>query len=187
MNEEDKILVEKYISGDETALKTLIDRYFPSIYNYISRLVSTEEIDDLVQDTFVRIWRNIKKVDFNKASFKTWIFTIARNRVIDYLRKKKTISFSAMNKKDESFSESIIDESSSIEDEILKTEDVNQLNRALDEIDEIYREILILHYQEDMSFKEIGQLLNKPLNTVKSHHYRAILKLRGALKGMHQN
>lgn len=187
MNEEDKLLVENYLNGDESALEKLINKYFSLIYNYISRLISKDEADDLVQDVFVRVWKNIKKIDFNKASFKTWIFAIARNATVDYFRKKKSIPFSSLDKDGEPFSETIVDESLLIEQDILKTEDLNVLNKALNKIDEKYREILILYYQEDMTFKEIGQLLNKPLNTVKSYHYRAVLKLRDFLQDMHQN
>jgi RNA polymerase sigma-70 factor (ECF subfamily) len=186
MNREDKLLVENYLNGDELALEVLINKYFSLIYNYVSRLVPKDEASDLVQDVFVRVWKNIKKIDFNKASFKTWIFTIARNRVIDYFKKKRSIPFSSLGDDRESFSENIADEGSFIEEEILKTEDLETLNEALNKIDEKYREVLILYYQEDMTFKEIGQLLNKPLNTVKSYHYRAILKLRDSLKDMHQ-
>jgi RNA polymerase sigma-70 factor (ECF subfamily) len=187
MDKEDKLLVENYLDGDESALEVLINKYFSLIYNYVSRLVPKDEASDLVQDVFVRVWKSIKKIDFNKASFKTWIFTIARNRVIDYFKKKKSIPFSSLDNDKEPFSETIIDEGSFVEEEILKTENLEILNEALNKIDEKHREILILYYQEDMTFKEIGQLLNKPLNTVKSYHYRAVLKLRDFLKDMHQN
>ena len=62
-----------------------------------------------------------------------------------------------------------------------KLQDVEYLNKLLGELSPVYREVLILYYQEEMTFDEIGKILNKPLNTVKSHHRRAILKLKNII------
>lgn len=187
MDEEDKILIKAYLEGDNMATEKIIRKYLPVIYNYVFRLVSSEEADDITQDVFIKVWRNLRRFNGDKASFKTWLFSITRNTTIDYFKKKKSTPFSFLKSEEKDFSEVIIDESFSIEEEISKKEDIALLNKALEKIDQKYKEILILYYQEDMTFKEIGQLLNKPLNTVKNYHYRAILKLRDILKDMHQD
>jgi RNA polymerase sigma-70 factor (ECF subfamily) len=107
------------------------------------------------------------------------MFTIARNTVIDYMRKKKIAVFSDLNKnEDESFSESLPDNVILPDEALQKLEDRKFLNKLLDQIPPMYREVLILYYQEEMTFSEIGEMLDKPLNTVKSHHRRALKQLK---------
>jgi RNA polymerase sigma-70 factor (ECF subfamily) len=174
----DEVLINEYITGEEKSLKIIIDRYTPSIYNFSVRFVGIENANDITQDVFLKVWKNIKKFNSDKASFKTWIFRIARNTITDYLRKKKSIHFSSLNTEEEIYGENIPDESM-LQDEVFsKLEDTELLNKILDTIPVGYREVLILYYQEDMTFKEIGEMLGKPLNTVKSYHHRALLLLR---------
>jgi RNA polymerase sigma-70 factor (ECF subfamily) len=106
---------------------------------------------------------------------------ISRNTITDYLRKKKMVLFSSLDKEEENFSNNIEDEVILPDEALIKLEDKELLNSLLDKIPAHYREVLILYYQEDMTFNEIGELLNKPLNTVKSHHRRALILLRELL------
>lgn len=172
-------LIKEYIAGDQDAFKKLIDKYMPSIYNFSVRFVGADYAKDTTQDVFLKVWRNIKKFDGKKASFKTWIFTIARNTVTDYLRKKKIVLFSTLDKEgEESYESSIEDEVILADEALIKLEDKEFLNNLLDELPINYREVLVLYYQEDMTFNEIGKLLGKPLNTVKSYHRRALILLK---------
>lgn len=175
--DKDLELINLYIHGDDGSLKEIIEKYTPQIYNFVRRFVGTNESDDITQEVFIKVWKNLKKFNQNKSSFKTWIFTIARNTVIDFLRKKKSILFSSLDS-EESFSESIIDEAILPDEVLQKLQDVDLLNSLLEKLPEIYQSVLVLHYQEEMSFDEISQIIGKPLNTVKSHHLRAILKLK---------
>jgi len=171
-------LIKEYISGDQDAFKKLIDKYMPSIYNFSVRFVGVENAKDTTQDVFLKVWRNIKKFDGKKASFKTWIFTIARNTITDYLRKKKSVVFSSLDNEEENFESNIEDEVILVDEALIKLEDKEFLNNLLDELPINYREVLVLYYQEDMTFNEIGKLLGKPLNTVKSYHRRALILLK---------
>lgn len=135
--------------------------------------------------------KNIHRFNPLKASFKTWIFTIARNTTTDFFRKKKSILFSDLDKstrqdlveEENSFAENIPDENLLPDEALQKLEDSQFLNKILGKLRPIYQEVLILHYQEEMTFEEIGKILNKPLNTVKSIHRRAILEMRKMLIG----
>jgi len=178
MESDDKYLIDEYITGDQDALKKLIDRYTPSIYNFSLRFVSAEYAKDITQDVFIKVWKNLKKFNSQKASFKTWIFAIARNTIIDYLRKKKIVSFSFLDTEEENFESNIEDEVILPDEALIKLEDKELLNKLLEELPINYREVLILYYQEDVTFKEIGELLGKPLNTVKSYHRRALILLK---------
>lgn len=176
--EEDYSLIKKYIEGDQDSFKMLIDKHTPSIYNFTSRFVGIDQAKDTTQEIFIKVWKNLKNFDGSKAQFKTWLFTIARNTVTDYLRKKKSISFSGLG--EDNLIEETIEDEAPLPDEVFqKLQDKEMLIKVLEEIPPLYKEVLILHYQEDMTFKEIGEVLNKPLNTVKSYHFRAISLLKG--------
>lgn len=180
MEENDNFLIEKYLAGDGDAFKGLINKYTTPIYNFTVRFVGKDSAEDLVQDIFIKVWKNIDKFDSNRASFKTWVFTITRNTVTDYLRKKKVLLYSSFDK-EEAYESNIEDEAVLPDEALIKLEDKDLLNSLLDKISPSYREVLILYYQEDMTFSEIGQLLDKPLNTVKSQHRRALMKLKEML------
>ena len=178
MEENDEKLIREYLDGNQESFKLLIERHTPSIYNFSVHFVGKDYANDIVQDVFLKVWKNIKRFDIKKASFKTWIFRIARNTITDYLRKKKMIPFSYLDNEEESFADSIEDEVILPDETLSKIEDTELLNNLLDKMPINYREVLVLYYQEDMTFKEIGKLLGKPLNTVKSYHQRALILLR---------
>jgi RNA polymerase sigma-70 factor (ECF subfamily) len=183
----DEEIIILYKAGNKEVFKELIDKYTSPLFNFSVHLTGKENAPDLVQDTFIKVWKNINSFDISKSSFKTWIFTVAKNTIIDFWRKtkndkgvKKILSFSDLesDNSDNSFSENIKDENP-LQDKILeKLEDSEILNNSINKLKKSYQVILILHYQEEMTFDEIGKVLNKPLNTVKSYHRRAILELR---------
>ena len=179
MESSDEILIREYIDGDERALKTLIERYTPSIYGFAARLAGSSEASDIVQDVFIKVWKNLKKFNSKKAQFKTWLFTIARNTVTDHLRKKKQVLFSDIDTTpEESFAENIRDEARLPNEIAEKLEDQNLLHTLLSNLPLEYQTVLALYYQEDMTFSQIGDVLKKSVNTVKSHHFRALKSLR---------
>jgi RNA polymerase sigma factor (sigma-70 family) len=184
----DEEIIVLYKNNDQDALKILISRYTSSIYNFTARLTNRNDASDIVQEVFIKTWKNIHNFDPLKASFKTWIFTITKNTITDFLRKKRSLLFSDMparaggGKNDDeninSFAENIPTEDLLPDIALQKLEDSQFLNQTLEKLRPDYQEVLILHYQEEMTFEEIGKILNKPLNTVKSQHRRAILELK---------
>ncbi len=187
-NDEENIKL--YKEGHQEAFKFLVDKYTPILYNYTARLTNKDHAPDILQDIFIKAWKNLDGFDQDKASFKTWIFTITKNTITDFLRKKKSLVFSQLEKYDEeekSFSDNIEDTELLPDKMLMELEDKESLNKTLDKLRDNYKEILMLHYQEDMTFEEIGEVLNKPPNTVKSQHRRAIIELRENLDKMHQN
>lgn len=190
MPETDEEIIAIYKSGNQEAFKSLIERYTSPLYNFIARIANRNDAPDIVSETFIKVWKNIDRFDPDKASFKTWIFTIARNTSTDFLRKRHNLLFSDVEKDGDentdsplnSFVENIPDEQILPDLALQKIQDKEFLNNILNKINPGYREILVLHYQEEMTFDEIGKILNKPLNTVKSSHRRAIIELRKKLK-----
>ncbi len=179
MERSDEELITEYLKGNQGAFKALLDRYTPLLYNFSVRFVGISVAADIVQEVFIKVWRNLKHFDISKAHFKTWVFTITRNTITDYLRKKKSIVFSDMETPD---GDSLIDtvpDKADLPDAVLeKLQDVQYLNTLLQGLPAHYQEVLVLYYQEEMTFAEIGKALSKPLNTVKSHHRRALEQLR---------
>ncbi|MFA6257568.1 MAG: sigma-70 family RNA polymerase sigma factor [Candidatus Paceibacterota bacterium] len=190
-NEIDEEIILLYKNGDRKAFKILIDRYTKSLYNFTARLTNKNDASDIVQEIFIKVWKNIDHFDEEKASFKTWIFTIAKNTATDFLRKKKSLLFSDLakienldlnNENENSFAKNIPDENLLPDEAMQKLQDSEFLNNTLKKLRPDYQEILVLHYQEEMTFEEIGKILNKPLNTVKSSHRRSIMELRKILR-----
>lgn len=176
----DENLILLYKKGDREIFKELIDRYSQPLFNFVAHLVGKENASDILQEVFIKVWKNIRKFDEKKSSFKTWIFMIAKNTSFDFLRKKKIISFSDLETKEGfgDFSETVKDENLLPNELLEKIQDAEYLNELLEKLPAHYKAVLIFHYQEEMTFDEISKILDKPLNTVKSYHRRAILELR---------
>jgi len=179
----DKKLVSDYLTGDKKSFEILVKKYLKPIYSFTYRYVgNAQDAEDIAQDVFLKVWRNIKKFDLNR-SFKTWIFSIAKNSCVDNLRKKKSIPFSRFeNEKGENVLVERIADPRPLVDEILKRADMTKtLNLAMERLSPDYRMVLFLRYNDHFTFKEISESLEEPINTVKSRHRRALNQLKKLL------
>ena len=184
MEPTDDELIESYRSGNEQAFKALIERYVNPIYVFARRMSGNgEDASDVSQETFVKVWRTIDRYKLT-GTFRAWIFAIARNTAIDRLRKKKVPVFSDFETTEgtNSLVDSLSDPETLPATLIKKAEDKGLLESGLSVLSVEDREILTLHYTEEMTFETIGKLLKKPLNTVKSRHRRALAKLKDYLE-----
>lgn len=183
MSRDDQQLVADFLSGDDASFEELVQKYLSPLYNFIFQFTRDEHVaEDLVQETFIKVWKNIARFD-QKRSFKTWIFTIAKNTTFDYFKKKKSIPFSSFIDEEGKNTLEAIDENAPLPDEVLeKDERIQDLERALEKIPELYRALLVLAYREDFSLMEISQILGEPYNTIKSRHQRAMKLLKEAFK-----
>lgn len=180
MEKDDSKLILEYLNGDENSFRDLVLRYLKPIYNFSLRMTGNKnDSEDIVQDVFLKVWKNLKKYD-ERAAFKTWIFTIARNTIFDYLRKNKELIFSDLeNDNDEiSFEENIVDEDVNIEESFFENEILENLKEGIEKLSKKDKEILFLRYEDGITFEEISKILEKPLNTVKSDYRRALLRLK---------
>ena len=177
---DDKELVSDYLNGQEEVLPYLINRHLKSVYRFVFALVQDESVaEDLTQDIFVKVWKKLKSYN-SKYSFKTWLFTIARNTTTDYLRKRKEFVFSDFDDKDNSnvILDTLADDALLADEVFAQTQDLDRLNKVLEEIPSLYKEVLILKYSNDLSLEEISQILKRPIETVKSQHHRGLLHLK---------
>ena len=175
----DERMVMAYLAGDQEAFSFLVDRHMKHLYNFVLQLVSDRNAaEDIVQETFVKAWKHLSRFDQSK-SFKTWIFAIAKNTAYDHLKRKKTLPFSLFeNEEGENVLENTPAENDHPEDILDREATKVELEAKLAALTPLYRTILKLHYQEDLSLHEISEILGEPYNTVKSRHQRALKNLK---------
>jgi RNA polymerase sigma-70 factor (ECF subfamily) len=171
----DEKLVEAYLKGDKRALEILIKRYLKAIYNFAYRYVGKEEAEDVTQEVFLKMWRNLKKFKKEK-NFKSWLWTIARNACFDFLRKKRRSQVWYLEDL------SSLPDSRSLPYEALEKEGLKEkLEEAIKSLPFKMRQILNLYYKEGLNFREIAETLNESLNTIKSRHRRALKEIKKLL------
>lgn len=182
---EDDKLVKRAKGGDEKAYKELVDKYERALFYHILKMVKDrEQVEDLVQEAFVKAFDNLSSYSTNYA-FSTWLYRIATNNTIDYLRKKKlkTLSINKPKKtRDGEMELQLPDESASTDRNIIKKQRQQIVRNAIDDLPEKYRKVIELRHMEEKSYKEIAKILDSPLGTVKAHIFRARELLYKALK-----
>ena len=179
----DQILIDDYFKGNEKSLEMLIKKYLKQVYNFAYSYFGEKNIaSDVTQEIFVKMWKNLRKFN-RKKDFKVWLFTIAKNTIFDFLGKKKQIPFS--NFEFENYDENQINLIDNLEENELlpekifeKIETKEKINSAIKKLTPIYREVILFYYYHNFSLKEISEILNEPVNTVKSRHLRALQKLK---------
>lgn len=180
MERTDEALVLLYRGGEQAAFAELIARYTDSVYNFSLRLTgNTQDAEDITQEAFIKAWKHLDKFRADEK-WKTWLFTIARNSALDLFRKKRGIQFSDMeNAEGENWvMETTADEGPLPDSLAIMNEERELLGEILLKIPLLYREVLLLYYQEELNFREIAELTKKPLDTIKSQHRRGIMLLR---------
>ena len=149
--------------------------YFSPLFRYIfSQTKNREVAEDLVQNVFLKVLKQRNKSSFKDLPPLPYFFTIARNTIIDYWRKKKEVS---MNISETLFS-SLIDNQESPQEKLEKESTDNNLEKALNNLTFEQKEILTLRFISDLSNKEISQILGKSEEAIRQIQYRAIKKLR---------
>jgi RNA polymerase sigma-70 factor, ECF subfamily len=163
-------------NGDLAAFEKILSQYEKAIFNHLYRLVGRrEDAEDLTQKTFIKLYRSIKTIDLEK-NFKAWLYKIATNTAYDWLRiKKREATF--LSDDIENCAETI-----DAEDTYYSIERLEDLERALNKIKPAYKSILLLCYKDCLAYQEIAEVLNIPINTVKTHIYRAKQALKNELK-----
>ncbi len=173
-------LIEKAKEGDQHAFAELLGYYKESLFHLLLKMVhSKEDAEDLMIETFEKAFRKIKtyKSDF---AFSTWLFRIATNHGIDYLRSSQQVRYDKVridkvyNYEDDFQKEIVIPESSlNPEESIVDFQQKKILKEFIQKLPPDYRRILVLRYFEDYSYNEISESLDLPIGTVKARLFRA--------------
>ena len=183
---EDIELVERFKQHqDQSALDDLMKRYRDSIYYMILKMVKThEDAEDLTVEAFTKAFMNLDKYVPNYA-FSTWLFRIASNNVIDFLRKKRIETISLHDQQDASGRDNIIGKISSDmpnpEEIFVKSQRAQILRDVLKTINPKYEALIALRYFKEFSYEEIATELDMPIGTVKVQLHRAKKMIRSLL------
>ncbi len=179
---DDNQLIKLIITSNREAYHELFRRYEKKLFVYIYHMVSNrEETEDILQNVFTKTYRSIEKFDVNRK-FSSWIYRIAHNETINYLKrknKKQFISFedvsTSKDKLEASFSEDFI------EDVWMRREENEEIDAALEKLPLKYKEVLKMRYFSEYSYEKISAILHKPVNTVGTLINRAKKKLVAAV------
>jgi RNA polymerase sigma-70 factor (ECF subfamily) len=169
---------------DVALLSALVAQYQYRLVRYLIYLLgSRESVDDLVQETWLRVLERGRTYD-GRSRFEPWLFTIARNLAIDTMRKRRMVSLDANDEDDpeHAIAPPISPEPSPFE-QAARTEDARHLAQSLATLEPIYREALVLRFQEDLSLQEMAGIIGAPVSTVSTRIYRGIEALRAHMEG----
>ncbi|RNC85289.1 MAG: sigma-70 family RNA polymerase sigma factor [Balneola sp.] len=173
--EDDKFVADA-LAGNEDSYKKLVDKYDRPIFFHIRKMIREQEmVEDLVQEVFIKAFKNLQTYS-NEYAFSTWLYRIATNHTIDYLRKKKLQTFSIndpIKTKDGEMEVQLPDMSFSTDAPVMKKERKAIVQDAIHNLPEKYRKVIQLRHMEELSYDEIADELDLPLGTVKAHIFRA--------------
>ncbi|WP_026951788.1 sigma-70 family RNA polymerase sigma factor [Algoriphagus mannitolivorans] len=175
---EDFDLIDKAVEEkDQTAYATLMKRYKKAVYFMILKMIrDADDAEDLTMEAFAKAFRNLHR--FKKDyTFSTWLFRIATNNTIDFIRKKKlkTMSLNTTLSDDSgnSVTIDIEDDDNNPQDEFIKSQRIEMVRIFVDKLPPKYRKLVQLRYFDELSYEEIAQALEKPLGTVKAQLHRS--------------
>ena len=175
----DNELLRAVSRGDEQALALIYDRYRLILFGLILRILhDRQEAEDVLQETFLQVWRRAADFDATRGRVFTWLVTIARSRALDRLRALG----SRARTTEEVVAHSANDQAGDAAEEAVKSEQREIVRQALEELPEEQRRTLFLAYFEGLTQSEIAARLGDPLGTVKTRMRAGLMKLREVLR-----
>jgi RNA polymerase sigma-70 factor (ECF subfamily) len=168
---------------DPDLLDRLIEQYQHRLLRYLVYLSGNRELaEDLFQETWIRVLERGHQYD-GKHEFSTWLYAVARNLTIDYLRKKSPVSLDGLMENEEHAPLEPADTRPMAWEVVQQHEQAERVSAALVGIPAEYRETVVLRFQEGLALEEIATVTGAPLGTVKSRLYRGLNMLMSRLKG----
>jgi len=156
----------------------IYDQYIAKIYRFIFIKVNSQEIaEDLASETFLRGWERLKELDGKIDNLPAFLYQIARNLVVDHYREKNHTNLVSAD------SSQIADPRNDLGEKVAFDSDLRIILATMTGLSDDYREVINLHYLDDLSIKETAQILNRPEGTVRVMIHRALKELREQLKG----
>ncbi len=167
---------------DLEVINALVAQYHYRLVRYLIYLTGTrEDVDDLVQETWLRILERGRTYD-GHSRFEPWLFAIARNLTLDHLRKRRVLSLDVADEESSAVPLPAGNEPSPFA-MAARTEDARRLAHAMQTLDVHAREVLVLRFQEELSLQEVANVVGAPVSTVASRIYRGLQTLRAELEG----
>ncbi|MBN2215180.1 MAG: sigma-70 family RNA polymerase sigma factor [Bacteroidales bacterium] len=182
----DYLLVQQANNGDQKAYAELMARYRDAIYYMLLKMVNNaSDAEDLTIEAFGKAFKNIHQYAPNYA-FSTWLFKIATNNCIDFIRKKKA-SHVSLDHNDEEHEKASMDIQSPImdpEETMINEQKIKLMRSVVDKLKPRYRKLIELRYFKELSYEEIAEELELPIGTVKAQLFRARELLYNILKSV---
>lgn len=175
-SEQDRALVSEALAGRQGAYNELMAKYQGALTRHVQRMVRKPgEVDDLVQECFIKAFSALHSYS-SEYAFSTWLYKIATNHTIDYLRKKKLATLSIdkpFQTKDGEIEYELPDTSYRPDRHIVEDQQRELIQQAIDSLPPKYHKVIVMRHQQDRSYEEIALALDLPLGTVKAHIFRA--------------
>ncbi len=182
--QKDYLLVQKANNGDQKAYAELLGRYRDAIYYMLLKMVNNaSDAEDLTIEAFGKAFKNIQQYAPNYA-FSTWLFKIATNNCIDFIRKRKANHVS-LDQNDDEHEKASMDIQSPImdpEETMINDQKIKLMRAVVDKLKPRYRKLIELRYFKELSYEEIAEELELPIGTVKAQLFRARELLYNILK-----
>jgi RNA polymerase sigma-70 factor (ECF subfamily) len=182
MENTDKSLIDAHQRGDKAAFGEIVRRYGDSVLGYLTRMTGNrEQAEDLFQETFKRVHEKAHTLRSNQ--FKNWLFTIATHLAIDGMRRHRRLRAVSLNQKfdcadgDGEQLVAVADNSSNPPERVVKTEQKEQVRLAIKSLPAKQRGTLVLSYYQQLSYREVAEVLGCSVGTVKIQMYRALRTL----------
>jgi len=184
MSDDAKSIARGLQKRDPDLLDRLIEQYQYRLFRYLVYITGNKErAEDFFQETWIRVLERGHQYD-GKSKFEAWLFAIARHLVIDWQRSKKAQSLDSLTDPEQENPLQFANEKEpSPLHQILSHEAQENVQASLSQIPAIYREVLVLRFQEELQIEEMAEVLSVPLSTVKSRLYRGLEALRSMLQG----
>jgi RNA polymerase sigma factor (sigma-70 family) len=180
----DYMLVQRATNGDQRAFAELMDRYRDAIYYMLLKMVNNaSDAEDLTIEAFGKAFKNITQYAPNYA-FSTWLFKIATNNCIDFIRKKKANHVS-LDHNDEEHEKASMDIQAPVldpEESLINDQKIKLMRSVVSKLKPRYRKLIELRYFNELSYEEISEELELPIGTVKAQLFRARELLYNILK-----
>jgi RNA polymerase sigma-70 factor (ECF subfamily) len=174
--------VTRLRGGDLEAAARLMERYQHRLYRYLLRMVGQPATaEDLFQQTWLRVMEHARRYD-PRRPFEGWLFGVAHNAAIDYLRRRQPDSLDEPLPSGDTRAELAPSPEAGILEQLLVQERAGQVTAALAELPTAFREVLTLRFEEEMKLEEIAVALALPLGTVKTRLHRALKALKRVLE-----
>lgn len=187
MQEQDDQLIANALQGDQKAYEALLVRHNKAIFHVILKIVrNNEEAQDLVQETFMKAFNALASYR-SEYRFSTWLYKIAANCAIDFVRKKRIEALSLdkpIETKDGQVEFEVPDTSWDPEQDLVRKQKLKSIDEAIDSLPAKYREVIIYRHRDDKPYEEIAGILRVPVGTVKARIFRARELLKKKLKSI---
>lgn len=172
----DLALVERALSGDQRAYTELMRHYRDTVYFMMKKMISNpDDAEDLTVEAFGKAFKRLSQYSPSYA-FSTWLFKIASNNCIDFLRKKKlgtTVSLDSGHTEDDDGGMDIEFMGLNPEEKMMKKQRVKEMHKIVEQLKPKYRRLVEMRYFEELSYDEISSEMDLPLGTVKAQLFRA--------------